>query len=536
MSNQPHSGFRPSMTWLHSWAGVIICTLLFIVCWTGTLLVFDKEIDRWMRPETRIAATQLSYSPDAILAQIKATAPDRPIAELSLGQTGQRAPFITASVSFTDGGSASSNLHPATLAQLHDSKTQAGTFLYMLHRNLLLPGVYGWWLVMFAAVAMLLLLITGVIIHRKIFADFFTFRPEKQLRRSSLDLHNITGVLFLPFHFLIAFSGLMIFSGWYTSIPWTELQGETSKTAALITTADKYGDYARDSAGVTARSLALDPLVKRAEAIWTVRHGAPAIADYVSAYHLDDAGGYLKVSRYFPENRIALNQDAIFFDLTTGKILADFTPSAVRKPQQWLAGFHFVQYSHWPLRWLYFIGGLAACILIGSGYTFWVASRRKQAAITQPANVRMIELISIASITGLIAATGAFLIANRLLPNAATIAGADRAQLEIWAFFAAWFIALIHAALRPGQAAWREQCWAIAALACAAVLLNWISTGDHPGAMLAAGIWSVAGVDLMLICTSAIAASCAIRLGRKQQQQPDQQSGSAHLAQLEPAE
>ena len=48
--------------------------------------------------------------------------------------------------------------------------------------------------------------ISGVIVHRKIFADFFTFRPEKKPRRLALALHNVTGVLGLPFHFVITLS------------------------------------------------------------------------------------------------------------------------------------------------------------------------------------------------------------------------------------------------------------------------------------------------------------------------------------------
>ncbi len=42
----------------------------------------------------------------------------------------------------------------------------------------------GKWLVGAAAMAMLLMLVSGVIIHRKLFADFFTLRLDKRLRAS----------------------------------------------------------------------------------------------------------------------------------------------------------------------------------------------------------------------------------------------------------------------------------------------------------------------------------------------------------------
>ena len=46
-------------------------------------------------------------------------------------------------------------------------------------------------------------------------ADFFTFRHERRLSRASLDLHNLTGVLGLPFHFVMTLSGLIIFFSIY---------------------------------------------------------------------------------------------------------------------------------------------------------------------------------------------------------------------------------------------------------------------------------------------------------------------------------
>lgn len=63
--------------------------------------------------------------------------------------------------------------------------------------------------------AMMTLCVSGVVIHRKTFTDFFTFRPDKKPRQLVLDLRNATGVLGLPFHFVISLSGLIIFFAIY---------------------------------------------------------------------------------------------------------------------------------------------------------------------------------------------------------------------------------------------------------------------------------------------------------------------------------
>lgn len=56
------AGFRASMNWLHTWSGVLLGSLLFAIFWMGTLAVFDKEIDRWMMPASRLAMPeQFSY-------------------------------------------------------------------------------------------------------------------------------------------------------------------------------------------------------------------------------------------------------------------------------------------------------------------------------------------------------------------------------------------------------------------------------------------------------------------------------------------
>jgi uncharacterized iron-regulated membrane protein len=70
-------------------------------------------------------------------------------------------------------------------------------------------GQVGLWIVGIAALAMLVALVSGVITHRRIFKDFFTFRSHKG-QRSWLDMHNAVAVLTLPFQFMIAYTGIAI--------------------------------------------------------------------------------------------------------------------------------------------------------------------------------------------------------------------------------------------------------------------------------------------------------------------------------------
>ena len=46
---------RQSMTWLHTWSGLLVGWVLYFIFVTGTIGYFYVEIDRWMRPELPLA-------------------------------------------------------------------------------------------------------------------------------------------------------------------------------------------------------------------------------------------------------------------------------------------------------------------------------------------------------------------------------------------------------------------------------------------------------------------------------------------------
>ena len=44
-------GLRQSMSWLHTWSGLLVGWLLFAIFLTGTTAYYRDEISLWMRPE-----------------------------------------------------------------------------------------------------------------------------------------------------------------------------------------------------------------------------------------------------------------------------------------------------------------------------------------------------------------------------------------------------------------------------------------------------------------------------------------------------
>ena len=496
--------FRGSMNWLHTWAGVVLGGLLFAIFWMGSLSVFDREIDRWMIPSTRLALSSQPISFDALRPTIDEAAAGRSAFWAALLPT-ERQPMIR--VSWRDAnGPVVRYLDPASGRPLPDPGSWAGTrFIFPFHFNLHLRAWnVGLWIVGLAGMAMMVLCVAGVIIHRKIFAEFFTFRADKNPRRLILDLHNATGVLGFPFHVAITLSGLIIFytayfpSGW--QVPYRGNNQVFSK--------ETFDLYTRPKVNKPGELASLDAMIAEAARLWN--GGSPRS---LVVRNPGDAGAVVQVVRA-GEDGVVAALDTVSFDGTTGLLLHQRAGSApVLTAQRFIVGFHWIQFRHWTLRWLYFGLGLVGCVLIASGYLFWVESRRKKHQQLGLRGVRIVEGLAVGSVTGIVVATLAFFVVNRLLPSGARVLGAERFEAEIWIFYLVWLATFAHAWLRPAHA-WLDQCRAVACLAVAAVLLNWLTTGDHLGrSLLLPQLWPIAGMDLLLLLGAALAALAARRLG-----------------------
>lgn len=498
------SDYRRRLSGVHKWAGVILGGLLFAVFWMGTLSVFDREIDRWMMPATRLAAPQQLPSLDKLLPVITPMIP-ADARQWRIDLPTSRTPLVRFSSQKKSGGSVSHLLDARTFTALPDPGTLgASGFFFPFHYGLHLSWMeIGKWLVGIAGMAMLLLLVSGVIIHRKLLADFFTFRPHKRLARSSLDLHNLSGVIGLPFHFFITLSGLVIFFNMYFPLGYQGAftPGAEGKTAFQ---AQAYGRYSRPKAGTPGTLSSLDAMVVEAEQQW--KGGVPY---FVRVWHPGDANSYVELRRSYANN-VTMNLDQLYFDAATGKLLTSFQSGPAMNVQRFLSGLHFIQFEHWPLRWLYFILGLSGCLMIATGLIFWLETRHAGHRANRDKEGRLMQSLCIGSITGIIVATLVYLAANRLLPLSANFFGQSRAALEVLAFCLAWLACFNHAAWR-GVLAWREQTWTIAGLALACVTLNVLTT-DAYSATTNPSLWAVWGVDLLLVLLAMAAAWGARRL------------------------
>src|SRR5690606_16743260 len=161
---------------------------------TGTISYFRDEISQWMRPAVP-AQLQLADAADLaprLLATMQTLAPESPQWGISLPDARNN----TASAFWREGKRfQSATFDPATAQSIGVRESVGGEFFYRFHFQLhYLPVLWGRWIAGLCGMFMLVAIVSGVITHKKIFIDFFTFRWGKR-QRSWLDAHNALSVL-----------------------------------------------------------------------------------------------------------------------------------------------------------------------------------------------------------------------------------------------------------------------------------------------------------------------------------------------------
>ncbi|MCY1509006.1 PepSY-associated TM region [compost metagenome] len=398
-----------------------------------------------------------------------------------------------------DGVPSSRWLDLASGAALEPRATQGGAFFTRFHYSLGL-GRAGVWIVGGLAMAMLAALVTGLVIHRRIFRDFFTFRPRAATQRAWLDAHNASGVLLLPFHLMITYTGLVLFYAFYMPAAIQALYAGDARAyfAELIP------PVARPVSGEPRAVVPLGPLLARAEA----QFGAGRVASLL-VQNPGDAAALVHVFRS-RDDRLARVSDALVFDGGTGEVVAQrLQPRASYLTERVMGGLHFAHFGGPFLRWLYFLAGLGSCAMIATGLLLFTLKRCRKAQAG--GFERFAERVNVAAVAGALLACIALPLANRLLP----VGLPGRAGWEVAAFFLVWAAALGHALLRPAERAWVEQLGLAAGLCLALPLLNALTTRTHLGHALVQGDGLLAAVDLTALACGLLLALLAVRLHRR---------------------
>jgi len=357
---------------LHSWAGIVTGLLMFIVCFSGAVVVFKNEIDLWANPSlAQLPRSDKPASLDAVLVQLQARYPGATVDTIALPDAVNPGYFA----SVRERGAAAGTrtkiaLRSDTGAVVGPVDSQLGQYLRMLHVFLFFGPR---WIVGFLGVAMLVLIATGIVIHRKILAELFTQRWGRSFRVVMSDLHKSAGIWGLGFHILIAATGAWmglapLFEQGYKYV--TSAASPTAASAAAAKPARKAGSEA--TAPVPMQSL--DSLYA------TAQRAVPGLtARYVSLRRWGTDAAEAGFTGNLSDHLASTARVEI--DAATG------VPKKVHDPRS--AGFwsqvnglmeplHFGDFGGLALKWLYFLLGMTPAFLSISGTLIWFDARQQR--------------------------------------------------------------------------------------------------------------------------------------------------------------
>lgn len=360
--------FVRSMLAGHSALGIAFAALIYIVCFSGTVLVFLNDFERWEQPDTPLLSAVTPELVNDALATIYAQA---------RGEGAAHDVFLAGPVAvdprftgyYHDDATGAEGARFLDAEGLLDASVETpwSEFIMDLHTQLHLPRPWGLLLVGLIGVTLLSSLISGVLSHPRVFKDAFALRWGGSRRLLEADLHNRLGVWGLPFHVVVSLTGALL--------------GLSTLIVGLLALAAYDGNSEKAFAAILGPMAGTDrgtaPLPDLAAMIRQVQAATPA-AQFVSAniMEIGTAGQVvhlgMKTPGYLPPANI------YYFD-GAGRSLGDNGLETGTVGQQILGALqplHFGWFGGVPVRLAYGMLGLALTYIAYNGVAIWLLRRR----------------------------------------------------------------------------------------------------------------------------------------------------------------
>lgn len=365
--------FQAAMVWLHRWAGLTLGLLFVLMGLSGSLLVFEHELDEALNPQLFHGTTcAVALDVDAVAAKVQAHWPAAKIGLVYLPRHEGGSYRATFKAPGVEAGEA---MLDACSGALLGSRDRA---VIGLGAQQLMPMLQTWHLNMFqgklgriaqgyigAAIAVLLLV--GLYLawpKRGQWLRALRIRLDQNAYRSNYDLHRAIGLLALPLLLLLALTGF------YNGLP--EIGHGVVASVADV--------------GVDRRNIAMPALEKGAPAIsWNAVQtaAAPYLRDGTTLAGISrqpDKGVYIaRLHRADDWQRTGTLR--LYIDIRNGEVLHVIDPLSGKAGDRFLAGLfplHSGQLGGPAVKWLMALAGLLPALFFITGVTTWILRRKKK--------------------------------------------------------------------------------------------------------------------------------------------------------------
>jgi len=364
---------RSALIWLHKYTGLILGLILSITGVSGSLVVFDRELDEWLTPETVNFEPGQPPAPFNVAVESAKQALDTESEPTRL-MTGRHsgAPHIIRFPTPEGApGPVEVSINPATgdALAVRNWGEYPVTWFYRLHLSFL-GGERGEILVGVMGFCMLFFCFSGLVIWwprlgRNGNRDWwraFTVNRHAGIFRLNFDLHKTVGIYFLPVFIMLAVTGIEIV--WHG--PFRDALAyvlPVQEEPSPVSTPDGGTSISMDEAAASART------VYPASKITRLYVPANDIAPWrVTFIHPDDWW-----SEY--------SGTMVYLDQYSGEVLDVWDSRQVplgNKVLEWFFPLHNGDALSLIGRIVVFIAGLLPSLLFGTGVYMWWKKRRRK--------------------------------------------------------------------------------------------------------------------------------------------------------------
>ena len=342
----------------HSVMGLVISALMFIVCLSGTVAMFEDEIGWWENP---VQAPVESVSPEvarAAASNVFAAQPNTTHLYLYLPRDNWQR--------FVVGGDDGLQTANAEGAMTGGYDTAWNDFLVHLHYYLSLPTSFGMIVVAILGVMLVAMAVSGLLAHPRIFRDAFRLRTKGQARLVQADLHNRLSVWTAPFTIAIALTGAMIglFVVVAVVLAQTSFDGDPRALSESIFGAEgEIDESPAPLADIGAALVTLEEMVPDATPFLAIIHDPGTASQHITIYgeHTDRLV-YGEMYEFDADG--AYEGKAGYTDDEAGKQIAMSTYR-----------LHFGDFGGLAMKIAYFFMGVGLCIVVAAGLNIYFLKR-----------------------------------------------------------------------------------------------------------------------------------------------------------------